>query len=67
MDYLPLAIHSATFFAFTVFAMMSAFGRIEFTSESWWGRAALTSLYVYVAIDNIKPFAEALHKILGGE
>jgi hypothetical protein len=45
---------------------MASFGKLTLTGETWWERIALASLYVHIAADNIKPFAESLHKILGG-
>lgn len=66
MDYLALITHAMTVAVFFVFAVASSFGKLALTGETWRERIALASLYVYIAADNIKPMAEALHKILGG-
>lgn len=66
MDYLALTTHSMTVAVFFVFAVAASFGNLALTGETWWERIALASLYVYIAADSIKPFAESLHKILGG-
>lgn len=66
MDYFELTINAMTVFGFFLFSVMASFGKLALTGETLWERVALASLYVYIAADNVKPFAESLHKILGG-
>ncbi|MGL4755827.1 MAG: hypothetical protein ACRCXB_26015 [Aeromonadaceae bacterium] len=66
MDYFELAISSLIIVAFVTLGVKAFRGTYSYDSNTREGRFYLCTLLFYVAVDNVKPFAEALHKILGG-
>ena len=66
MDYFDLAVSSLIIVAFTTLGVKAFRGTYSYDSKTREGRLYLCALLLYVAVDNVKPFAEALHKILGG-
>lgn len=66
MDYLVAAGSLATIIWFSVLSAMAMLGKFELTKSSKWDRVTLAALCVYIAIGSVKPLAETLHNIIGG-
>lgn len=66
MDYFDLLISSLIIVSFVTLGVKAVRGTYSYDSKTREGRFYLCALLLYVAVDNVKPFAEALHKILGG-
>jgi len=66
MEYASVALHVIATAFFLVFAIRALAGKFELTSSTWCERWMLASTLAYLALDNIKPLAESLHKIVGG-
>ena len=66
MNYLDLAVSSLIIIVFTALGVMAFRGTYSHDSNTREGRFYLCVLLLYVAVDNVEQFAEALLKILGG-
>ena len=66
MDYVYALASFMAVCWFAVAAARAALGKFELSSKHWWDRALLAALCANVVLANVKPVAEALHKILGG-